>query len=157
MKLLGYWAFLPAFRYMQSLYLDGNQLRDLNGFNNSVFPRLNALGITNNRFNCSYLKQFMQSVKWEQIRLPLDRMPLNIHQTNIRGVACDSGIAGDSGNAISDMDSLSDKRTKDTKLNEAIEQLIKLLPPPEPMDTDSDVRVVKLRRQNESKTIVLIC
>lgn len=150
---------------MESLYLDGNQLQDLNGFNNSVFPRLNAFGITNNRFNCSYLKQFMQSVQWEQIRLPVDRMPLNIHQTNIRGVACDSGNHRsdvhegkhiESAYGFSEMDLLSDEQSKDDKLSEAIEQLISLLPSPDVIDADSDVRVVKLRRQNGSKIMVLL-
>lgn len=151
---------------MESLYLDGNQLQDLNGFNNSVFPRLNALGITNNRFNCSYLKQFMQSVKWEQIRLPVDRMPLNIHQTNIRGVACDSGSQGkvdanesdtiETQNGILKTDSPSGDQSNDGKLNEAIEQLIKLLPASDSMDTDSDVKVVKLHRQNGSKIMILV-
>lgn len=34
----------------------------MDGFTNSLFPRLNALGITNNNFNCSYLKRFMRFV-----------------------------------------------------------------------------------------------
>lgn len=152
---------------MESLYLDGNQLQDLNGFNNSVFPRLNALGITNNRFNCSYLKQFMQSVKWEQIRLPVDRMPLNIHQTNIRGVACnsdshekivvtDESVDIELQNTILETDSSNGEQTKENKLNEAIEQLIGLLPTSNSMDIDSDVKIVKLRRQNGSKIVVLV-
>lgn len=154
LKYLDFGLFLPAFRYMESLYLDGNQLSDMNGFTNSLFPRLNSLGITNNHFNCTYLKRFMRSVDWEQIRLPVDRMPLNIHKTNIRGVACDSNVKKQS------TDEATRKTeqiitTKDNGVNEAVETLIKHLPD-DHLNNDSDVRIMKLQRNDGSTVMVLV-
>lgn len=152
LKTLDFGLFLPAFRYMDSLYLDGNQLSDMNGFNNSLFPRLNALGITNNKFNCTYLKRFMRSVAWEQIRLPVDRMPLNIHRTNIRGVACDANETITPSKNRSGLNEAPDN----VKLNEAIETLIKHLPAADQTEGDSDVKVIKLQRENGSKVMILV-
>lgn len=155
---LDFGLFLPAFRYMESLYLDGNQLTDMNGFTNSLFPQLNALGITNNRFNCTYLKRFMRSVDWEQIRLPVDRMPLNIHQTNIRGVACDLGDTKDTSEAIIRNESISvqTNQRNSRELDDAIEELVKHLPSDGQTGNDADVKAVKLHRKNGSKVLVLL-
>lgn len=152
LKSLDFGLFLPAFRYLESLYLDGNRLSDMEGFTNSLFPRLNALGITNNNFNCSYLKHFMRSVDWEQIRLPLDRMPLNIHKTNIRGVACD--LTEKINNATENTTITRTDEANDG-LNNAIEKLIKNLPI-EDTNNESDVKVIKLRRNNGTKAVVLL-
>lgn len=138
LKTLDFGLFLPAFRYMESLYLDGNQLSDMNGFTNSLFPRLNSLGITNNNFNCAYLKRFMRSVDWEQIRLPVDRMPLNIHKTNIRGVTCDANE--------NDETMTGNSARNNVELNEAIDHLIKLLPTNDRIEGDSDVEVMQLQQ-----------
>lgn len=148
---LDFGLFLPAFRYLESLYLDGNQLSDMEGFTNSLFPRLNSLGITNNNFNCSYLKHFMRSVEWDQIRLPVDRMPLNIHKTNIRGVACD--LTDKVGSVIENIvTSRTDVKTDD--LNNAIETLIRHLPDNDA--NESDVKIIKLKRNNGSNAVVLL-
>lgn len=135
------------------MYLDGNQLSDMEGFSNSLFPRLNALGITNNRFNCTYLKQFMRMVDWDTIRLPVDRMPLNIHQTNIRGVACDSVEKSDN---ISEkkLFSRSEYGESSTELNNAIEILIRHLPAVN--GADSDMKFIKLPRLNGLNANVMI-
>lgn len=156
LKALDFGLFLPAFRYMESLYLDGNQLSEMEGFTNSLFPRLNALGITNNNFNCSYLKKFMRSVDWEQIRLPGDRMPLNIHKTNIRGVACDSIEKYENLAARTDNEQSNADINNNTIVNKAIETLIKHLPAVKAGNSDSDMKFIKLPRINGSNVMILI-
>ncbi|XP_055302564.1 leucine-rich repeat-containing protein 70-like [Sitodiplosis mosellana] len=157
LKTLDFGLFLPAFRYMESLYLDGNKLSDMEGFSNSLFPRLNALGITNNNFNCTYLKQFMRSVDWEQIRLPVDRMPLNIHKTNIRGVECDtveSNVSSMEANVVSQPDNEQSNMVT-AELNHAIETVIRHLPAVNAV-SDSDMKIIKLPRTNGSHPNVMI-
>ncbi|XP_031636759.1 chaoptin-like [Contarinia nasturtii] len=150
LKSLDFGLFLPAFRYMESLYLDGNQLSDMEGFTNSLFPRLNALGITNNNFNCTYLKHFMRSIDWENIRLPVDRMPLNIHKTNIRGVACDSTDKYEQQKIVSKFDI-----EPNDQINNAIETLIRHLPVNE-ANNDSNMKIIKLPRENGSNLIMFM-
>lgn len=153
LKSFDFGLFLPAFRYMELLYLDGNQLSDMNGFTNSLFPRLNSLGITNNKFNCSYLKKFMRSVDWEQIRLPVDRMPLNIHKTNIRGVACDPDEK-EASTIYAKHNIEQNKSRNDMEIYEALDILLERLPLDD--NKDSDVKIVKLQRDNGSKVMILV-
>lgn len=155
LKSLDFGLFLPAFRYLESIYLDGNHLSELDGFSNSLFPRLNSLGITNNNFNCSYLKRFMRSVDWEQIRLPVDRMPLNIHQTNIRGVACDLTDRNTFGEEKPTVQEFSDAQSN-AEVNEAVEMLIKHLPATNDDEKSSDVKVIKLQSTNGSNVMILV-
>lgn len=156
LKSLDFGMFLPAFRYLELLYIDGNQLTDMEGFTNKLFPRLNSLGITNNHFNCTYLKRFMRLVEWDQIRLPVDRMPLNIHQTNIRGVACDSTELNDIENITKNQITRLNNEQNNAELNDAVETLIRHLPAPQRDENDSDVKVVKLQRRNGSKIMLLV-
>lgn len=151
---LDFGLFLPAFRYLETLYLDGNQLTDMEGFTNELFPRLNSLGIANNNFNCSYLKHFMRSVDWEQIRLPVDRMPLNIHKTNIRGVECDTD---------EDIEKLKETTvvqriyaSPNSEFENAVDTLIKHLPVADQAHNESDVKIIKLKRSNGSNVMVVL-
>lgn len=96
LKTLNFRLFYPVQRDLRSLLLDENQLTDLDGFGNALFPQLNHLGIQGNRFNCSYLKKFMDSVDWKGIRLHLtigsiDTM-IGANKTNIRGISCEEAI-----------------------------------------------------------------
>lgn len=156
LKSLDFGLFLPAFRYMDSLYLDGNQLSDMEGFTNSLFPRLNALGITNNNFNCTYLKHFMRSIDWEQIRLPVDRMPLNIHRPNIRGVACEDSTEKHENKSGKEMivSSVNTEQSND-KLSDIIGTLIKNLPATE-TNNNSDIKIIRLPRQNGTNVMVFM-
>lgn len=81
--------FLPFLHNIRSFHLDGNQLTELNGFGNNLFPKLQTLDIRNNNFNCSYLAQFIKSVNWEKIQLPVDLQSINSRNTNIRGIKCE--------------------------------------------------------------------
>lgn len=89
LKYLDFGLFFPILQYLQSLRLSGNELTDLSGFRNSLFPSLIQLDIKNNRFNCTYLKKFMDSVDWRQIFLMVDPKSMNLQQASIRGVNCE--------------------------------------------------------------------
>lgn len=89
LKELDFDLFLPVLNDLRSLYLEKNQLLNLPGFRNSLFPQLNLLNIKNNRFNCSYLQRFMKSVEWINIKLPVDPKSIDPQEVNIRGINCE--------------------------------------------------------------------
>lgn len=89
LKQLDFSNFLPVMPDLQSLYLNGNHLSHLEGFVNVLFPKLATLDIKDNSFNCSYLKNFMKSVNWEKLRLPIDYASVKPAETNIRGIKCE--------------------------------------------------------------------
>lgn len=84
--------FLPVLPDLQSFDLHGNQLNDLTGFGNDLFPKLERLDIRNNSFNCLYLESFMKSVNWEKLRLPIDNPTVKAGETSIRGIKCEITI-----------------------------------------------------------------
>lgn len=88
LKMLDFELFLPILHDLQSLYLNQNQLTDLYGFRNAIFPQLALLDIKNNQFNCSYLRSFIASVDWSHLHMPVDPKLTKVHETNIRGVNC---------------------------------------------------------------------
>lgn len=140
---------------MESLYLDGNKLSDLEGFTNSLFPRLNALGIANNNFNCTYLKHFMRGIDWEQIRLPVDRMPLNIHKTNIRGVVCDSTENDDNLMKTKPVAQLSSDQSHE-QLSDALRTLKRHFTAIDAADNDSNMKIIRLPRYNGSNIMIFV-
>lgn len=81
--------FLPSLPDLRSLYLDENKLKTLNGFGNVIFPQLTLLDIRSNHFNCSYLENFMRSVNWDKLRLPIDRPTVKTGEASIRGINCE--------------------------------------------------------------------
>lgn len=98
----------------------------------------------------------MRSIDWEQIRLPVDRMPLNIHKTNIRGVECDTIVQPKcNGKSTENLAKLYNDQTNN-ELNTAIETLIKHLPAVNVTNSDSDMKVIKLPRLNGSNQNVMI-
>lgn len=88
LKKLDFANFLPIFRDLKVLNLDHNILPDLNGFKQKLFPRLNYLDIRHNQYNCSYLLDFLKSIKSEKIILPLDPTETDIGKTSIGGINC---------------------------------------------------------------------
>lgn len=82
--------FLPIMHDLRSLFLGENQLKELKGFRNGIFPQLVLLDIKNNPFNCSYLQKFMETVNWEKLHLHIDPISINTRQTNIRGINCEN-------------------------------------------------------------------
>lgn len=79
--------FLPAHRSLQALILNENQLTELDDRFDSLFISLSELVITNNRFNCSYLKHFLGTVKTHSRAFYLNT---NFHRIpNIHGIDCE--------------------------------------------------------------------
>lgn len=89
MKNLNFKLFSPVLHDLKTLKLAGNELQDLNGFRNTLFPQLATLDIRNNAFECSYLHRFMESVNWEKLRLSFDQQTVNPMEPSVRGIKCD--------------------------------------------------------------------
>lgn len=85
---LNFKLFFPILHDLQSFRLANNQITDLKGFRNSLFPQLKVLDIKNNPFNCSYLEHFMESVNWEKLRLSVDPYTVDLRESSIRGIKC---------------------------------------------------------------------
>ncbi|XP_055299407.1 uncharacterized protein LOC129566982 [Sitodiplosis mosellana] len=105
LKTLDFNVFLPVLHDLRSLFLGGNQLKELKGFRNALFPQLVLLDMKNNQFNCSYLQHFMETVNWEKLHLHIDPISVNTRQANIRGINCvhfdeNRTAGGDMNNAI---------------------------------------------------------
>lgn len=96
MKEINFNLFLPIVQDLRSLHLGENQLTELKGFRNEIFPELELLDIKNNRFNCSYLQHFMENINWEKLHLHVDPNAVDPQKTNIRGVNCEIIIANES-------------------------------------------------------------
>lgn len=89
LKKLDFDLFMPIMHDLRSLELDGNELTELDGFENALFPQLTLLDIKNNNFTCNYLTQFMRLVNWEKIRLPVDPTQVKKGEKHVRGIRCE--------------------------------------------------------------------
>lgn len=74
---------------LQQLYLSGNHLIELDGYRPYSFHKLSVADISVNRFNCSYLRQFLSEsyvgpypVKFS------NQMSFNPYEDNIHGIRC---------------------------------------------------------------------
>lgn len=76
---------------LRTLRLGRNRLRDLKGLRTGLFPRLNLLDINDNKFNCTYLQNFMKNLKWEKLHFVTDTKSnsTNPRQPNVRGINCE--------------------------------------------------------------------
>lgn len=81
--------FLPYLKNLETLYLDGNNLTEMEGLTNSLFPQLSILSISNNNFNCTYLAKLLRTLKWEELGLNIDPDLVHSNETHINGIACD--------------------------------------------------------------------
>lgn len=90
LKYLDFKLYLPVFYDLRILVLSDNQLTDLTGFRNEIFPQLTLLDIRGNQFMCSYLQGFFESINfnWSKIRLANNPQLTKEHKPNIRGVDC---------------------------------------------------------------------
>lgn len=89
LKSLDFEFLLPIFPDLQSFYLNENQLTDLSGFQNAIFPQLTFLDIRDNQFNCTYLRHFIESVDWTKLQMPpSDPQLINNKEPSMRGINC---------------------------------------------------------------------
>lgn len=87
---LNFDLFLPSLDRLIQLNLISNNLKELTGWENSIFPNLNVLGIANNQFNCSYLGKLLRSIDFTRIHLmanPTNR-EYSDETKNIHGIKC---------------------------------------------------------------------
>lgn len=82
-------VFLPYLKNLESLVLDGNNLTEMEGITNSMFPQLSILSISNNNFNCTYLAKLLRTLKWDELGLSNDPELVHTNETHINGIACD--------------------------------------------------------------------
>lgn len=82
-------VFLPYLKNLESLVLDGNNLTEMDGLTNSMFPQLTMLSISNNNFNCTYLAKLLRTLKWDELGLSIDPELVHTNETHINGIACD--------------------------------------------------------------------
>lgn len=80
--------FLPLLPDLRTLNLAYNQLENLNGFRNAIFPQLSSLQIQGNQLSCAYLAHFMELINWEKIHLSVDVNSTVLQKSNIRGIGC---------------------------------------------------------------------
>lgn len=69
---------------LNELYLEGNELRELDIVNPTIFPRLNSLAISSNRISCDFLAKYL--LQWHRRYTQFIVHPTN--QTNIDGIDC---------------------------------------------------------------------
>lgn len=82
-------VFLPYLKNLESFVLDGNNLTEMEGLTNSMFPQLSILSIYNNNFNCTYLAKLLRTLKWDELGLSIDPELVHSNETHINGIACD--------------------------------------------------------------------
>lgn len=86
---LDFKLFLPVLKDLRSLRLENNQLKNLNGLKNKIFPQLNLLQIQGNLFSCAYLAHFMGMFDWTNIQLmSSDVNSTYLYDSNIHGIGC---------------------------------------------------------------------
>lgn len=85
---LDFSLFIPILPEMKSLSLARNQLSELSGFENKLFPELILFDIKGNNFNCSYLQSFLKAHNWDKLRLPIDPTAVQPGETSIRSIKC---------------------------------------------------------------------
>lgn len=74
---------------LQSLYLDGNQLSELNYENlKEYFPNLSEIGLSHNNWNCIFLKSMVTHLHRKSIEIRVDEVVGNSKSNIIGGVKC---------------------------------------------------------------------
>lgn len=78
--------FLPALGQIRELYIDGNNLTEINNLTTKNFVSLSVLGISDNNFQCFYLLHKVLELEKIEIKIDGDSAELNI--THVKGVSC---------------------------------------------------------------------
>jgi Leucine-rich repeat (LRR) protein len=93
-------AKFPKLPKLNHLFLDGNNLTALDFENfNTIFPKLEAIEITNNRFECVFLKFMLEHFERTKVRLEFYNKPKTASRFSVQGVEC----VIHSGDAIKDL------------------------------------------------------
>lgn len=73
---------------LQSLYVDGNELTQLPGEIREILPNLRNLGITNNKFSCSYFREVFPTIGAKILSEAIGKHPIAPNEMNIHGIRC---------------------------------------------------------------------
>lgn len=85
-KEINFDGFLASMPNLQLLRLNGNQLTELDDDFSQLFPQLNELLVSGNKFNCTYLGQFVRSL--DSRSAAVNANTNYEHNPNIRGIEC---------------------------------------------------------------------
>lgn len=69
---------------LESLFLDGNNLNEIDGLRKKIFPKVHVLGISNNNFSCKYLVNFLE--QWDGVELIKDELS---NRSHVERITCD--------------------------------------------------------------------
>lgn len=89
-------VFFPYLKGLEELHIDGNNLTETGGLSWTamhLFPNLKSLGLSNNRFNCSYLAKLFTWVDLEKVKFTVDSIETIANVTHVNGIACTIGNA----------------------------------------------------------------
>lgn len=89
-------VFFPYLKGLEELYIDGNNLSETGGITWTAmhsFPNLKSLGLSNNRFNCSYLAKLIRWLDLTKVKLTVDAIETIANVTHVYGIACTIGNA----------------------------------------------------------------
>lgn len=87
-------VFFPYLKGLEELYIDGNNLTETGGLSwtaMQLFPNLTSLGLSNNRFNCSYLAKLITWLNLDKVELTVDPVESITNATHVYGIACTNG------------------------------------------------------------------
>lgn len=119
LKTINFTYFWDIFNFLDKLYVDGNDLNDLNGLTKTYFGGLKELGISNNfNFHCDYLSFFLRS--WIYVKL-IGNTPSTAY--HVDGIDCNPF----SGNQPDDTSTEDSKNTTEVIATKDIKILIYLL------------------------------
>lgn len=79
--------FYPCHNSLKELYIDGNNLKDIEGLNLRMFPHLKILGLASNHFNCFDLVKF-KLLNFNAVVLTTDTVETQQDATHVNGIAC---------------------------------------------------------------------
>lgn len=83
-------VFFPYLKGLEELYIDGNNLTEAGGLSLTVnsFPNLKSIGLSHNRFNCSYLTKLITCLNSDNVTLTVDSANEIGNTTHVHGVVC---------------------------------------------------------------------
>lgn len=83
LKKINFNVFGPSLKNLESFYLDGNGLTEIDGLMKFNFPNMSLLGMSKNNFGCEYLTKFVW--QWSGVNFTKDA-PSEV--SHIEGIAC---------------------------------------------------------------------
>lgn len=90
LKKINFDSFWRDFPMLETFFVNGNSLTEVNGLSKGDFPNVRFLGITKNNFTCKYLSEYLR--QWTGITLEHDDELLLLHKSHIDKIVCNEDI-----------------------------------------------------------------